>query len=108
MRDIIYGYARRRKRPAIAVVSQFEYFGIMITLGEYDMLKHPHAKNVYTEIEASTGNNVEIVLVVMTDLELDGLSPSYDKTKVDSLLIAVQDFMNISQLATKASIRTIR
>ncbi len=73
------------------------------------MLKQPNAKHVFTEIEAlpGTGGKVTIVLVVMTDLELDVLHPSHDPTKVNSLLTAVQDFIKVSNSAMKASIRTI-
>jgi hypothetical protein len=77
-------------------------------LSTTNMINHPHAKSVFTEIEASTGSEVVFVLVIMTDLELDILNPVYDKTKVDSLLIAVEDFIKVSEAATKISIRTIR
>jgi len=71
------------------------------------LAEHPNVELITGEIEAGPKDTVETVIVVYTDLELDGLSPRYQKDKVDSLIEAAHQHMKANpNAADKVRIRT--
>ena len=56
------------------------------------MIDHPNAKTVWPTVRFDTGN-MEVVLIIETDLALTPENPDYDAAAFDSLVEAGRDFL---------------
>lgn len=68
----------------------------------------PHVKHITSEIEAGPDGQVEVVMVIHTDIEIDPMHPHYEGTKLDALVAAAKQHVKENpSIAGRVRIRTI-
>ncbi len=56
---------------------------------ELEMIDNPNAKSIRRSIEIDNNGNWTSIVEIVTDLELDAMSPQYSEQAVDSLIEAI-------------------